>query len=154
MNLAWLLAAVFFVVSTLLTETALSMVANHPAMKRLQMTPCQIQMAIESNAMDKDEFIEDMVSLLRDILTAGNPQHRGVPLHSGHAQRFVRRLIIDSFPKVKIRDFDPATGGKDHLEDIAQWVVEQGTKDEQDMFHQRYPHIPLVPGWSVDTTLE
>merc|ERR1712224_69690 len=139
MNMVWLVSGAFMASGCLLTEIAFAMIRRHPVIKGLDMTEADIRMALESNAMNKDQFIEEMVSLLRAMMTKGNPQFRNLNLCHGDAQNLVRRLLNETIPF--LRPYDESTKGREYLEDIAKWLGDVGTQQEQDNFSSRFPDI-------------
>jgi len=107
MNLAWLLAGICFAIGTLLFEISFTMINRHPAMKRLKMSPRQVRIALESGAQDEEEFVDEMCTLLRAMMTKGDPQCRNLHLWHGNAQKFIRRLLDDTLPH--LREYDEKT---------------------------------------------
>merc|ERR550525_113681 len=142
MNLAWLLAGAFFVIGFICFEVAFALIGRHPATKMSMLTADQIRVKLETHAEDEDKFVDDMCSLLRLMLTKGNPECRNVRLWSGRAQRFIRRVISDSIPRLpEYRETDD--NDQEYLEQVAAWLDRAGNEDELEGFRMRFPHISL-----------
>jgi len=139
MNLCWLAAGSLFFVGFCACELAFALMARHPALRREQLTPEQIRVMVETKAEDEAQFVDEMCTLLRKMLTKGDPEYRNLRLWSGDAQRFLKRRLSESIPM--LRPFDEATGGKEYFEDIGAWVLKAGTEEEWETFKQRFPHL-------------
>ena len=138
MNIAWLVAGISFFLGAMLMDLCFTLIAQHPVSKRMDLTDEQLQTMLETNAKDKEVFINEMCKLTRSMLTKGSAEHRGVILWSGVAQRFIERAIRNSIPQLRETP-------QEHLEDVAAWISKVGTKEDMDWFQRKFPNIKL-PG--------
>jgi len=141
MDMALLVGGIFFFCGYICFELGFIAIAVHPVTKMSKLTPEQVQRKLETHAIDEDKFIDEMCSLVRLMLTKGNPEYRNVKLWSGNAQRFIRRCLSDSIPK--LANYEEVSQDE-YLQSIGDWLSKSGTDQELQFFTQRFPHIHIA----------
>jgi len=131
-NLAFLVASGIAAVGVLLNNTAVFLMGRHSAVTATQRKPAEIEAAWRSNAMDEGQFIDEMGTLLKAMLTKGSPQYRNWDGFHGNIQRSLRRALSDLFPI--LRPFKQDDHGAEHFGDVWTWLVKYGTAEEKQWF--------------------
>lgn len=151
--ITYLVCAGIFAFGTLLISTVLGLILVElgASKKNDGLSPEQMGVAMQSEAIPVEQWIEQMCDNMRQYLTKGSLKYRGVQSWSGFDQKYFARVLDRSFPQLPaIKD--------DHLKDeevstyiaacMPLWwpiLTSEEQEDWRQRIGERFPGIKL-PG--------
>lgn len=84
------------------------------------LSPVQLKMAKESGAIPGDQWVDQMCDKLREYLTKGSADYRGITTWHGWDQKFWARVMDKSFPKMP--DLPPEKEMDNQSEELCNYI--------------------------------